>query len=66
MRGKTPPLGDTHLKKINHFQNDLRINKCRKNERRMNMTQFMNETNRKFEVANQEFIRINVTWKCTI
>lgn len=30
------------------------------------MTQFMSDTSRKFEVANQEFIRINVTWKCTI
>lgn len=28
------------------------------------MTQFMNETNRKFEVSQPEFI--TVTWKCTV
>lgn len=28
------------------------------------MTQLMNETRRTYEVQNQEFIRVTLTWKC--
>ncbi len=45
VRGKIPSRRYT-LEKINHFQNDLRINKCRKNERRRRMK-------KKFKIVNK-------------
>ncbi|HEM6084987.1 TPA: hypothetical protein U2B86_001087 [Streptococcus suis] len=43
--GKHPSRRYT-LEKINHFLNDLRINKCRKNERRRRMK-------KKFKIVNK-------------